>query len=253
MVAALVLTLIVGLLLGMVGGGGSIVVVPILVYVVGLPASAAIALSLPIVGLTSLAGAFVKARRGEVHGRAVLLFGLAGAVGALIGAQLTKLVPQPVLLLLFAALLIAVGLKMWHGGTSDEAHCDNECRTGRCTLVGWSVGILTGFLGVGGGFLLVPALRRFAHQTMKIATGTSLGIIALNSGAGFAAHWSTVRGLLPLAAMLTLAALLGLWGGLNFAGRVPARALEKTFAGVALTVAAYLVLMNAPAAAQLLQ
>lgn len=107
-------------------------------------------------------------------------------------------------------------------------------------------------LGVGG-FLLVPALRRYAHQTMKLAMGTSLGIIALNSVAGFAAHWNAVRGLLPLAALLTAAALLGLWGGLNLAGRVPARALEKTFAGVSLAMAAYLVFANMPAAAQLLK
>ena len=252
LLAALLLTLVVGLLLGMVGGGGSIVVVPILVYVVGLPAVAAIALSLPIVGLTSLAGAAVKARHGEVHGRAVLLFGLAGAVGAVLGARLTPLVPPPILLLLFAALLFTVGLKMWRGGGDDEAVCDNECRTGRCAFAGWGVGILTGFLGVGGGFLLVPALRRFAHQTMKLATGTSLGIIAFNSVAGFAAHLGAVRGLLPLAVALTAAALLGLWGGLNLAGRVPARALEKTFSAVALGVAAYLAFANAPAALQII-
>lgn len=251
MMVALGLTLLVGLLLGMIGGGGSIVVVPILVYVVGLSASAAIALSLPIVGLTSLAGAAFKARRGEVHGRAVLIFGGAGAVGALIGARLTAMVPQPALLLMFAALLLGVGLKMWRGGGSDEALCDNECRAGRCAVAGWGVGILTGFLGVGGGFVLVPALRRFAHHTMKLATGTSLAIIALNSVAGFAAHWSAARGLLPLAAMLTVAALLGLWGGLNLAGRFPARALEKMFASVALAVAAYLAVANVPAAAQI--
>jgi len=178
---------------------------------------------------------------------------LAGAVGALIGAQLTKRVPQPLLLLMFAALLLVVGLKMWRGGGDDEAACDNECRTGRCAFAGWGVGILTGFLGVGGGFLLVPALRRYAHQTMKLATGTSLGIIALNPVAGFAAHWNAVHGLLPLAALLTAAALLGLWGGLNLAGRVPAHALEKTFAGVSLAMAAYVVFANMPAATQLLK
>ena len=95
-------------------------------------------------------------------------------------------------MLLFAALLLGVGLKMWRGRGGDEAHCDNECRTGRCAFAGWGVGILTGFLGVGGGFLLVPALRRFAHQNMKLAVGTSLGIIAFNSLAGFAAHLGEV-------------------------------------------------------------
>jgi uncharacterized membrane protein YfcA len=218
------LTLIVGLLLGLVGGGGSIVVVPILVYVVGLPASAAIALSLPIVGLTSLAGAIVKGRNGEVHAQALWLFGVAGGVGAVIGAQLTKMVPEPFLLLLFAALLLGVGVRMWRGRGEDELLCDNECNTSRCLIAGWGVGVLTGFLGVGGGFLLVPSLRRFANQTMKLATGTSLGIIAFNS-AGFVAHLGEVRNLLPLAAAFTFAAL---------------------------AVALYLAVANAPQAARML-
>lgn len=249
---ALGLTLIVGLLLGMVGGGGSIVVVPILVYVMGLPASTAIALSLPVVGLTSMVGAMAKARRGEVHAHALLIFGLAGAVGAVLGARLTRLVPQPFLLLLFATLLLGVGLRMWQRRGGDETLCDNECRTDRCVVVGGSVGILTGFLGVGGGFLLVPALRRYAHQTMKLAIGTSLGIIALNSLSGFAAHLDEVRMLLPLTTAFTAASLLGLWAGLNLAGRIPARNLEKTFAGVALGVAVYLVVLNTPAAARMI-
>jgi uncharacterized membrane protein YfcA len=251
-IAALILTLGVGLLLGMVGGGGSIVVVPILVYVLGLPAAAAIALSLPIVGVTALVGAIAKAPRGEVHGRALLLFGVAGAVGALLGAQLTRLVPQPILLLMFAALLLGVGVKMLRGSAADELLCDNECRTGRCVVAGWGVGVLTGFLGVGGGFLLVPALRRFTHQNMKLAVGTSLGIIALNSAAGFLGHLGQVTNLLPLAVAVIAAALVGLFAGLKLAGRVPARALEKTFAGVALSVAAYLAFVNLPQAAKLI-
>ena len=246
------LTLVVGLLLGMVGGGGSIVVVPILVYVVGLSAPAAIALSLPIVGVTSFVGAAIKARRGEVHGRAILMFGGAGALGALGGARLTPLVPAPVLLLMFAALLFVVGAKMWRGAATASGECDNQCRVAPCALAGGVVGVLTGFLGVGGGFLLVPALRRFAHQSMTLATGTSLGIIALNSAAGFAAHINQVHDLLPLAAWLTGAALVGLGFGLHWAARVPARALEQTFAAVALGVATYLAIVNAPAVAGML-
>lgn len=248
---ALALTLIVGLLLGMVGGGGSIVVVPILVYVVGLSASAAIALSLPIVGLTSLAGAIAKAPRGEVHWRSLLIFGSTGAVGAILGARLTKLVPQPLLLLLFAALLLAVGLKMWRD-RADESSCNNECHAGRCAIVGWIVGVLTGFLGVGGGFLLVPALNRYANQSMKIAVGTSLAIISLNSAAGFLGHIGEVSGLLPLAGLLIMMSLLGLWAGLRFAGKVPGHILKKGFAGVALIVSAYLIFANLPGVVQLL-
>lgn len=248
---ALMLTLIVGLLLGMVGGGGSIVVVPILVYVLGLSASSAIALSLPIVGIISFVGAAVKAPRGEVHWRALLLFGISGSVGAILGARLTRLVPQPLLLLIFALLLLFIGIKMWQGKANYEESEHNECRTDRCVIAGWGVGILTGFLGVGGGFLLVPALRRYAHQTMKTATGTSLAIISLNSAAGFAAHFGEVSGLLLLAALLITVALLGLWGGLHLAGRISGHILAKIFAGVALSVAGYLFFVNVPAAIQL--
>lgn len=247
----LFLMLGVGLLLGLVGGGGSIVVVPILVYMLKLEAPAAIALSLPIVGTTALAGAVAKAFRGEVHGRALLLFGGAGMLGALAGSRLTRMVPEPVLLLLFAALLAGVGWRMWQGRGSSELHCDNACHTGRCAVAGLGVGLLTGFLGVGGGFLLVPALRRYARQTMKLATGTSLGIIAMNSGAGFAGHWQEVSNLLPLSAALTGASLAGLFIGLKLAGRTSHSVLEKTFATVALGVAFYLAMMNVPGAIEL--
>src|SRR5690606_32246934 len=97
---------------------------------------------------------------------------------------------------------------MWRSD-HDDTFTNNECHIGRCAIAGWIVGVLTGFLGVGGGFLLVPALHRYANQSMKIATGTSLAIIALNSAAGFAGHIGEVSGLLPLAALLILMALLG--------------------------------------------
>jgi uncharacterized membrane protein YfcA len=252
LIIVLFLMLGVGLLLGMVGGGGSIVVVPIMVYLLRLDASTAIALSLPIVGTTALVGALAKGFKGEVHRTALLLFGGAGALGAILGARLTPLVPEPVLLLIFAALLAGVGWRMWQGRGANELQCDNSCHTGRCLVAGGSVGILTGFLGVGGGFLLVPSLRRFARQTMKLATGTSLGIIAMNSAAGFAGHWSKVSDLLPLLASLTATALIGLFIGLKLARNVPHSVLEKTFAAVALAVACYLLIMNAPGAARLL-
>ncbi len=251
-VAGVALTGLVGLLLGLVGGGGSIVVVPILVYVLGLSAPAAIALSLPIVGVTALVGALIKARRGQMQWRALMTFGLAGSAGAIIGAKLTRLLPAPVLLLLFATLLLLVGLKTLAARGQSEITCDNQCHTGRCLATGALVGVLTGFLGVGGGFLLVPALRKFARQNMATASGTSLGIIALNSTAGFLSHRNEVQNLLPLALLLTGVALLGLWIGLWLAPRFEAQKLEKMFGAVALLVALYLFAVNIAPAVKLL-
>jgi len=134
----------------------------------------------------------------------------------------------------------------------NEVICDNQCHTGRCLVTGALVGILTGFLGVGGGFLLVPSLRKFARQSMAMASGTSLGIIALNSTAGFLSHRNEVQNLLPLALLLTGAALLGLWAGLWLAPHVEAQKLEKTFGAVALLVALYLFAVNIVPAVKLL-
>lgn len=251
-VLAIFLTLGVGLMLGLIGGGGSIVVVPVLVYVLGMSAATAIAISLPILGMTSLIGAIVKARAKEVHGQALWLFGVAGTVGALLGSRLTKLVPEPFLLLIFSGLLFVVGVKIWLERGEEESHTTNKCHYSRCLSAGAAVGVLTGFLGVGGGFLLVPALRRFANQNMRMATGTSLGIIAVNSLAGGAAHFSELSGFWSLTSILTAAALFGLLIGLKLAARVPAQTLEKAFAGVTLSVAVYLFFANISQATLLL-
>lgn len=249
---AIFLTLGVGLMLGLIGGGGSVIIVPILVYVLGMPAATAVAVSLPVLGATSLAGTVAKARRGEVHGRALWLFGVAGVMGAMLGSQLTKLVPQPFLLLTFAGLLTVVGLKMWLEKQEDDGEANNKCHYSPCLAAGGAVGVLTGFLGVGGGFLLVPALRRFANQSMKLATGTSLGIIAINSAAGSVGHLSELGDAWGLILTLTAAALIGLIIGLKIARRIPSQMLEKAFAGVTLSVAIYLFFANGPEAFSLL-
>jgi uncharacterized membrane protein YfcA len=241
---AVVLSGVIGLSLGLIGGGGSIITVPVLVYVAGLPVSEAVALSLAVVGVTAAVGAVFQARAGYVHAKAAILYGGMGMVGAAFGARLTPLVPAPVLLTLFALLMIWVGIRMVRGNHEEALPRQAECNTGKCGLAGLLIGVLTGFLGVGGGFLIVPALMRFAKMPMPLAIGTSLVIIAANSAAGFVAHLSGVRSGITLAAALTAAALAGLFAGMGLGKRMHPQKLKVVFGAISLGVAAYLIAMN---------
>lgn len=243
-VAALVLSGVVGLSLGLVGGGGSIVTVPILVYVAGLPPRQAVALSLAIVGATAAVGALLNLRSGNTDLRAAALFGVTGMVGALVGAPLTRMVPEPVLMLIFAALMVVVGQRMLRASEEPPAEAALQCQPARCALAGFGVGVVTGFLGVGGGFLIVPALLRFARAPMRKAVGTSLLIIALNSASGFAAHLGEAQGLLTLAIAFTAVAVVGMGIGTALSHRLQPQSLKSAFGGLALVVAAYLIVMN---------
>jgi uncharacterized protein len=243
--AALFLSSGIGLSLGLVGGGGSIVTVPLLVYVAGLAPAEAVALSLPIVGATAAVGAVVQYRAGNADPKAALIFALTGVVGAMLGAPLTRLVPGPVLLLLFAALMVVVGLRMLRGRGEPEPAGEGECRPVQCGAAGLGLGVLTGFLGVGGGFLIVPALLRFAGTPMRKAVGTSLIVIAANSASGFLAHLGEIGPRAPLAVAFTLSALAGLAVGMALGRRMEPKGLKTAFAGLALAVAAYLIVMNA--------
>ena len=241
---ALVLSSLIGLSLGLVGGGGSIVTVPILVYVAGLPPREAIALSLPIVGATAALGAILQARSGNVHAKAAAIYGVMGMMGAVGGARLTALVPPSVLMMLFAALMVVVGWRMARGRDETETPQKVECNFPKCALTGLGLGVMTGFLGVGGGFLLVPALLRFTHMPMRQAVGTSLAIIAANSAAGFLAHLGDVRDGLPLALAFTIAAIAGLGVGTWLSRHLKPAGLKTAFGGLSLAVAAYLIAMN---------
>jgi uncharacterized membrane protein YfcA len=234
----------IGLSLGLVGGGGSIITVPVLVYVAGVPVKEAVGLSLAIVGATAAVGAALQVRQGNAHLKAAAVFGATGMLGAPCGARLTPLVPGPVLMVLFALLMVAVGLRLIHGRSEAEGSPAGACSLSKCGLAGLAVGVLTGFLGVGGGFVIVPALLRFARLPMRRAAGTSLLVIAANAASGFAAHLGELQGGLGLAIALTGAALAGLAGGIALARRMQPAGLRVTFGGVALAVAVFLIVMN---------
>ena len=233
----------IGLALGLMGGGGAIITVPVLVYAAQVPPGQAVGMSLAVVGVTSLVGALLKARQGFIHVRAALWFGGTGILGALAGAQLTPLVPPRVLLFLFALLMVAVAVAMLLR-KEELLEPFPECRPWRCGLAGLAVGVLTGFLGVGGGFLLVPAMVIFARLPLKVAVGTSLSVIAVNSFAGLAGHWRHTEFNWPLTAGFTAAALVGMGAGLLLTAHVPVRPLSRAFAWFVLAVAGFVLFKN---------
>ena len=172
---ALALSTLIGLSLGLLGGGGSILAVPVLVYVAGVDVHTAIGASLGLVGATALVGGLVHARAKRVDLRTAVLFGGAGMAGAPLGAQFTHAVAPRVLMLLFAALMLTVGGLMLRGrvGSRPVAVRPHPLAA---PAAGFGVGLLTGFLGVGGGFLIVPALTLLAGLPMHTAVGTSLHV-----------------------------------------------------------------------------
>jgi len=186
-VSAIIGALVIGLSLGLTGAGGSILTFPVLVYFAGVSPRDAVAMSLFIVGAAAAAGAVQRAAMGHLHLPAAGWFAFSGTVGAVAGSRFTHLVPELFLVSLFAGVMLYVAFRMWLG-KKDAAEPAPECKPARCFVAGAGVGLLTGFLGVGGGFLLLPALTRFARLPLHVATGTSLAIIAVNAFGGFLGH-----------------------------------------------------------------
>lgn len=229
---------LIGLSLGLTGAGGSIITLPVLVYLAGLPPKEAIGLSLFVVGTASLVGAIQRIKCGEIHLKAGLMFALSGMLGATGGAQLTSLVSGNVLMMIFAVLMIVVAFNMLMGAKIEPSK-EAECRPGRCLLAGLSVGILTGFIGVGGGFLLMPALVKFAKLPLRVATGTSLAVISFNSAAGFVSHFGEAPPRWTLAFTFAGIASVGVLLGSSFARQLPVSRLRQGFALLVILAGAF--------------
>lgn len=267
MILALVLAALMGVALGMLGGGGSILTVPILLYVIGLPAKQAIATSLLVVGVTSAFAVIAHARAGRVLWRTAALFGGAGMAGAFLGGRLAHFIPSTLLLLGFAAMMLATALAMLRPPRGDAAGAgagdgDGEVstapprRVARILVDGLVVGLVTGLIGAGGGFLVVPALVLLGRLPFKTAVGTSLVVIAMKSFAGFAGYLGHVSIDWRLAATVSVVAVAGtLLGGL-LTSKVPQRTLRQVFAWFVVVMAVYLVGRQLPSSvrdAQLFQ
>jgi uncharacterized membrane protein YfcA len=239
---ALALAALIGLSLGLLGSGGSIVTLPVLVYVARIPAHQAVGMSLVIVGATSAVGSLLNMRRGAFDSRAAAFFALSGTAGAYLGAKFTHLVSAPMLLLLFGALMLVVGTQMLRNHEAKGVSA--ECRPLRCLVLGVPVGVLTGFLGVGGGFLILPALVLFAGLGMRPAIGTSLAVIALNCLGGLIGQLRYVAFDWPLTLAFLLAAVAGMLAGTALAGKLSAAVLRRGFAWCVLLLGGILVARN---------
>lgn len=246
---ALVLGGLIGLSLGMLGGGGSVLMVPALVYLLGQDAHAAVSASLVIVGLNALAGAWLHQRAGHVRLRAALLFGSMGLLAAFFGARLSLLLSGPVLMVLFAVLMVVVALLMLRGaGAVTIVDVDAPLVWWKFVLGGAAVGFLTGFLGVGGGFLIVPALVLVLRMPMRDAVGSSLVVIVLNSVAGLLGHVGEAGVSWVLLAVLLCGGLPGLLVGTRLAQRLPVGRLRQGFALFVIALGVTLLVINVPIA-----
>jgi uncharacterized membrane protein YfcA len=231
--AAIVLTValaaVIGVSLGLLGGGGSILAVPLLLYVADLPAKEAIATSLLVVGATSAAGVVPHARAGRVRWRTGLIFGLAGMTGAYAGGRLAAYVPAWALLAGFGLMMLATATAMIRGRRRAPDHLPTELPVPRIVADGVAVGLVTGLVGAGGGFLVVPALALLAGLPMPVAIGTSLLVIAMKSFAGLAGYLSSVDIRWGLAAAITAAAVAGGLVGGRLTARVHEDVLRRAF------------------------
>ncbi len=230
----------VGLSLGLVGAGGSLLTVPVLVYVLGEGAQAATTSSLLIVGLTAAAGAAGHARRGTVHWRVALALGLAAALGTVGGTVLNRHVDEQAILFAFGFLMLFAAYALARG-RPESPRPSVRGFSPQVAVAGLAVGVLTGFFGVGGGFVVVPVLVLALGLPIGAAVGTSLAVIALASAAALAGHLATGGVDWAVTAAFTGAAVVGVLAGSRLSGRVPPRALARVLAAVVSAIGLFLI------------
>ncbi|GAC1583358.1 MAG: sulfite exporter TauE/SafE family protein [Candidatus Dormibacteria bacterium] len=245
---------LIGLSLGALGGGGSILAVPALIYGAGQSPRAATTTSLLVVGAASLSGMVGHLRARRVQVGAGIGLGIAGVGGSFVGSELNRLVPARVLLLTFAGLMVVAAWRMWprskerqagssgipEAARSKPSNPSRSLMAVKVVLVGTGVGLLTGFFGVGGGFVVVPGLVLALGYELPVAVGTSLLVIAINSAEGLAFRLSSGGIDWSIAVPFTAAALVGALLGSGVASRVPGDRLARWFVGLLLALAAYI-------------
>lgn len=236
------LGLLIGLTLGLLGGGGSILTVPLLVYLVGQTPQAAVTASLVIVGANSALGVLLHRASGAVNWQIALTFGGAGMGFAYLAASVSRLFPAETLMIAFAVLMFAVGGLMLR--TSQSAVAERAVCWRKALISGAAVGALTGFLGVGGGFLIVPALVMLVGLPMQQAIGTSLVIIMMNSAAGAIGHLGEAALDLSVIGIFVSAGLLGTYVGVRLMHRLKPEQLRHAFALFVIGLAAVLLMDN---------
>lgn len=239
------LSLLIGAVLGLLGGGGGILAVPLLVYVIGVGAKPAIATSLFFVGATSAVGAALAAREGRVRWKMGGLFGVGSMSGAFVGGKLAQFVPENLLLGGLATVMLVTALAMLRG-PKGITEGQRPIALARMILIGVAVGVVSGLVGAGGGFLIVPALTLFGGLAMRDAIGTSMFIISVQSFAGFAGHVGHVELTFTPIAIMTAAAIVGMVVGRTLGKHVSADGLKRGFAGLVLATGLFMLGQELP-------
>lgn len=267
---SLIFGAVVGLSLGLTGGGGAIFAVPLLVYGLQVPAKDAVLISLIAVGTTSFVGFLHRWKLKQVDFKSGFIFAGAGMLGAPIGAWLATLLPDVALMIMFAFLMLFVAFRMWQQANkkdlvqeispdstenkTDNTACQRDTQSRlklntRCALLllglGIFVGIQTGLFGVGGGFLIVPALVLFSGIPILHAVGTSLLVISLISSSGIVSQLYSGRVVsVEITSLFILGGIIGLFLGQLIGQRISASLLQKIFAIAILCVALFVLLRN---------
>jgi hypothetical protein len=238
------LALVIGLSLGLLGGGGSILTVPVLHYVMGYGVKLAVPMSLVVVGITSGVGAIAHWRGGNLSLPTALAFAPPAIIGAVLGAQLGLKVSAELQLTVFAVVLLAAALSMWLGLAKRAVIASEAKPAGRkplplIALIGSAVGMLTGFVGVGGGFIYVPTLVLLGGLPMKQAIGTSLALIMVSCLAGVVRYHGSLSLDWRMIALFTAIALLGVAIGSRLVLHVSQTLLRRIFAAFLLLMGAF--------------
>lgn len=247
LILAMVLAVGIGLSLGLLGGGGTILAVPLLTYVAGMPPKEAIAASMFIIGVTSAVSVVAHAWRGNVQWRTGFIFGAAAMVGAFGGGLLGSQLPGVVLMVAFAVMMVATALAMILDHKAKQSGQDRKkLPLIKIILEGLVVGIVTGMVGAGGGFLIVPALVLLGGLSMPAAVATSLLIISLKSFTGLAGYLTTVSIDWGPVLMITSVTVVGALIGSALVKYVPEKALKKAFGYLVLAMGVVVFLQELP-------
>lgn len=241
----------IGVVLGALGGGGSILTVPVFVYVLHFEPKQAIAMSLPVVGITSLVGAFGHWREGHIEGRPALTFGALAMAGAYSGARLAAFVSGTTQLILLGVVMAAAAISMLRSSRvkRSAAVANEHAEPAQRSLLivaalACAIGALTGLIGIGGGFLFVPALVLLARMPMKHAIGTSLAVIAMNSAAGFAGYVGRVFIPWDVVTLFIVVASGGILSGVYLVRLIEQSTLRRAFGMFLLLVAGLMLYEN---------
>lgn len=244
---SLVLGFMIGGSLGLLGGGGSILTVPALVYLIGQSPQLAVTTSLAIVGANSALGASFHRAQGSVNWRVAMIFGGVGMIVSYFSAGLSNHFSPAVLMVAFALLMMGIGiLLLTRRRGSEMLAVPEHLPIWKVFAGGAVVGVLTGILGVGGGFLIVPALVMLVGLPMRQAVGTSLVVIAMNSFAGFAGHLGADTLDLTLIGIFVISGVIGTFVGSKLANRIPAERLRQAFSIFVIALALFLLVDNVP-------